>query len=138
MIDINITLFIQLLNFLITLVVLNLLLIRPVRENIKKRKALIAGFVDEAEKFNRESAARLSSYEATLAEARAGALRERDSIKNTAHSREQEILDAAHREAQNFLQTAKAEVTAQTESAMSVLRGKVEALAGKALSRVLD
>ena len=43
MIDINITAAIQLVNFLVTLAALNYLLIRPVRETIRKRKELMSG-----------------------------------------------------------------------------------------------
>ena len=42
MLDLNITLVFQLVNFFIALYVLNLLLIRPIREIIRKRKAVMA------------------------------------------------------------------------------------------------
>ena len=41
MLDLNITMLFQLANFLITLFVLNLLLIRPIRKIIRDRKALM-------------------------------------------------------------------------------------------------
>ena len=41
MLDLNITLVFQLVNFFIALYVLNLLLIRPIREIIRKRKAVM-------------------------------------------------------------------------------------------------
>ena len=53
MIDLNITLLIQLVNFLITLVVLNFLIIRPVRELIKKRNENMTRLINEAEKILR-------------------------------------------------------------------------------------
>ena len=43
MVDLNITLWIQLANFLVTLVVLNYLLISPIRKIIRKRKDNVEG-----------------------------------------------------------------------------------------------
>ena len=42
-VDLNITLWIQLANFLVTLVVLNYLLISPIRKIIRKRKDNVEG-----------------------------------------------------------------------------------------------
>lgn len=49
MLDLNITMLFQLANFLITLFVLNLLLIRPIRKIIRDRKALMDNLSGEAE-----------------------------------------------------------------------------------------
>ena len=55
MLDINITLLIQLVNFIVTLVVLDYLLIKPIRGIIKKRRDLAAGMLsDEASRQNTE------------------------------------------------------------------------------------
>ena len=45
MVDLNITLWIQLANFLVTLVVLNYLLISPIRKIIRKRKDNVEGLL---------------------------------------------------------------------------------------------
>ena len=78
MLDLNITLLFQLANFFIALFVLNLLLIRPVREIIKKRNGIMDGMAAEADAFNAEATEKLNAYEAELARARqqAGLARE--------------------------------------------------------------
>ena len=67
MINFDISFVIQLVNFIITLLVLNLLLIKPVRGIIKKRNDLMAGRVDEINKFTDSATAKMSDYEAQLA-----------------------------------------------------------------------
>ena len=69
MLDLNITLLFQLANFFIALFVLNLLLIRPVREIIKKRNGIMDGMAAEADAFNAEATEKLNAYEAELARA---------------------------------------------------------------------
>ena len=52
MLDRNITLVFQLVNFFIALYVLNLLLIRPIREIIRKRKAVMDDMSGESESYD--------------------------------------------------------------------------------------
>ena len=49
MLDLNITMAFQLVNFLIAIYVLNILLIRPIRDIIKKRNGIMDGMAEEAE-----------------------------------------------------------------------------------------
>ena len=72
MIDINITAAIQLVNFLVTLAALNYLLIRPVRETIRKRKELMSGLGREIDGFLEEAQTRLAGYEAALTKGSTG------------------------------------------------------------------
>ena len=62
MLDLNITLVFQLVNFFIALYVLNLLLIRPIREIIRKRKAVMDDMSGESESYEYQAEQRLSDY----------------------------------------------------------------------------
>ena len=137
MFDINITLLIQLANFIITLVVLNFLLIRPIRDIVKKRRDLASGMLADAEQFNSEAADKLTAYEATLAKAReeAGALRE--IRKSEGAAKEAELLAAAQREAQAFLQTSRADTRAAVAQTTAVLEGRLPALAQAVAAKLL-
>ena len=63
MLDLNITLVFQLVNFFIALYVLNLLLIRPIREIIRKRKAVMDDMSGESESYEYQAEQRLSDYD---------------------------------------------------------------------------
>lgn len=73
MVDLNITLWIQLANFLVTLVVLNYLLISPIRKIIRKRKDNVEGLIGEIEAFTAEKQQLLDEYESELRKAREAA-----------------------------------------------------------------
>lgn len=137
MIDLNITFFFQLVNFLVTLVVLNAILIRPVRDIIRKRRDRMSGLLGESEQFAGQADAKLKNYEATLAKARAEATAERDKARAEGVAREQVILADAGRQAQDYLETSRQQVAAQVKTAMDTLKGQVDALAAKATAKVL-
>jgi F-type H+-transporting ATPase subunit b len=137
MIEVNATLLIQLANFLITLVALNYLLIKPVREHLAARSALTSGYLSDIEKFNAEAAAKISDYESSLAAARGTAAHARDAIKAEGLAQEQTLLQAAHADAQAYLQTAKERLAADAEAATRSLRSQVNTYAAKAVARIL-
>ncbi|KAF5044064.1 ATP synthase subunit b [anaerobic digester metagenome] len=137
MIDLNITFFFQLVNFLVTLVVLNAILIRPVRDIIRQRRDKMSGLLGESEQFAGQADTKLKNYEATLVKARAEATAERDKARAEGVAREQVILADAGRQAQDYLEKSRQEVAAQVKTAMDALKGQVDALAAKATAKVL-
>ncbi|MBZ2170998.1 MAG: ATP synthase F0 subunit B [Desulfovibrio sp.] len=137
MIDLNITFFFQLVNFLVTLVVLNAILIRPVRDIIRQRRDKMSGLLGESEQFAGQADTKLKNYEATLVKARAEATAERDKARAEGVAREQVILADAGRQAQDYLEKSRQEVAAQVKTAMDTLKGQVDALAAKATAKVL-
>ena len=137
MISLDSTLFIQMANFLITLVVLNFLLIKPVRQQIAARSALTSGYLSDIEKFNAEAAAKVSAYEASLADARAKASLARDGLKAEGLAQEQSMLQSAHAEAQAYLQASKKQVAADAKAAMNTLLSQVNVYAAKAVDKIL-
>lgn len=137
MIDLNITFFFQLVNFLVTLVVLNAILIRPVRDIIRQRRDKMSGLLGESEQFAGQADTKLKNYEATLVKARAEATAERDKARAEGVAREQVILAGAGRQAQDYLEKSRQEVAVQVKTAMDTLKGQVDALAAKATAKVL-
>jgi F-type H+-transporting ATPase subunit b len=138
MITLDSTLFIQLANFLITLVALNFLLIKPVRQQIAARNALTSGYLSEVEKFNTEAAAKVSAYETAVAGARSKAALARDAIKAEGQTQEQAVIQAAHAEAQAYLLSSKKQVAADAAAAMTTLLSQVNVYAAKAVDRILE
>lgn len=137
MIDINITAAIQLVNFLVTLVALNYLLIRPVRDMIRKRAELTAGLGREIDGFVEEAQTRLANYEAALTAARNEAVALRKEARAAAEAEEKAILARAGKEAQAAVQAGQAAVRAEADAAYAALREKVPAYADAALAKLL-
>lgn len=137
MFDVNITLVIQLVNFIVTLVVLNFLLIRPVRDIIRKRRDLATGLLTEAEQFTTNAAEKLENYEAVLAKAREEAAHIRETRKNEARAHEAEALETAHREAQEFLQTSREETRKAVDGAFASIEKRIPDLGKMVAAQLL-
>lgn len=137
MLDINITLFIQLINFIITLLVLDFLLIKPIRTIIKKRRELAGGMLGDAEAFTAQAAEKLENYEAALAKAREEAAASREARKNEALAEEAVVLDAARKKAQEHLLAAREDTKNAVGTAMTEMEKRVPALTRAVVDRLL-
>lgn len=128
MFNVDITLAIQFVNFVVTIVVLDFLLIRPIRGIVKKRRDLASGLLSDAETFTAEAAQKLENYETTLSKAREEAARICDERKNEGVSKEAELLSAAQNDAQSFLQSSRESTRAATAQTMAEMEKRIPAL----------
>lgn len=128
---------IQLINFLVTVIVLNYLLIRPVRAQIAARNSLIGGYSAQVEQFTTEATKKLVDYESALAAARTDATAAREALKAEGQTREQSLLAEAQADAQAFVQQERARTAADAKAAMASLLAQVDVFAGKAVAKIL-
>ena len=137
MLDLNITLLFQLANFFIALIVLNILLIRPVREIIKKRNGLMDDMANEADAFNAEAAEKLNAYEAELARARQEAGLTREEGRQSGLSEQQSIVGEAQQSARQLLAENRSALRGQAEAALNELRDGISDFSAKVGDRLL-
>ncbi len=137
MIQLNITFFIQLVNFLILLAVLNLILYRPIRGIIKQRRERLGGYLSDIEKFNVEADAKLRDYEDALAKARLEGSRLKADYKSEGTKVEQEILARAKEESIKRLEEARKELLKQSEGVRQELSAQVEEYAKLVAEKVM-
>lgn len=137
MFDVNLTLAIQFVNFVVTLVVLDYLLIRPIRGIIKKRRDLASGMLADAATFTSDAADKLETYEAALAKAREEAASLRDKRREEGTARETDLLEAAHREAKEFLQSSRESTEAAVAQTRAAMENRVPEFADMAVAALL-
>ncbi len=123
MLDLNITLVFQLINFFIALFFLNWLLIKPIREIIKKRNGIMAS---EADNFVNEARERLANYEAELAKARQEAGQTREAGRNAGLEELAAIVGNAQQSAKQLLEENRKNIQGQAEIALSQLRDGID------------
>ena len=134
MVDLNITLWIQLANFLVTLVVLNYLLISPIRKIIRKRKDNVEGLIGEIEAFTAE---KLDEYESELRKAREAAAIYRKDGKVMGELERARIFDAASKDAQSEVRTTQAAVRADAGVTRRALQAKMHEFTEAAMAKLL-
>jgi F-type H+-transporting ATPase subunit b len=138
MIDLNATFFVQFVNFLLILILLNVVLIGPIRRMLKKRAEFVAARMGEIERFTGSADTKLSDYEKALDAARQQATTGRLEMKAEGQAKEKTLLDAAAAAAAGQIQAARADIAAQTATAKKALGAGVEGLASKAVAKVLS
>lgn len=137
MLDLNVTLLFQLANFFIALIVLNILLIRPVRQIIRKRNGIMDDMAAEADSFNAEAAEKLNAYEAELARARQEAGLTREESRQSGLSEQQNIVGEAQQSARQLLAENRTALRGQAEAALNELRNGISDFSARLGNRLL-
>ena len=137
MIKLDWTLLLQFANFMILLVVLNVLLFKPLRAALAARKATIDGDLAAARATEEQIQAQVAEYEAKLQEARQRGSQERTALRQAAVAEEARLLGAANEAASRRLQELKGQVADEAATARQTLRGETEVLARQIAGKVL-
>lgn len=138
MIELNYTFFVQLVNFLVILTVLNLILFRPIRGIIKKRAEVMSEKLGSIETFTAEAETKLEGYKASLTGARVEAQQLRVALKAEGAEVEAEVLTTAGAEAAQKVAAARKEIDGQKQAALKALQGNVEGYAKSVADKVLS
>ena len=138
MIELNLTFFIQLVNFLIILAVLNLILLRPIRGILQQRADQMGAQMGAIDRFNTEAESKLQNYEQALEQAREKGAQVRDEFKAEGQGKEQEIIDQASHEASVELEESRQKIASEREAAAKALRKQVKAFAEQATEKIFS
>lgn len=136
-ISLDITFFIQLVNFLISLLIINALIIKPIRSNMARRKALIDADNKDTENFTQRMNAQYAQYDERIGKVRAEIALERERSKNSAEETARSMINAANDEARGIRQEATQKVQQESKEALEVLQAKVSGYSKDALSKIL-
>jgi F-type H+-transporting ATPase subunit b len=118
--------FIQLINFLVLLWILNLVFFKPIRSVLIQRKEKISGLEEGIKGLAKEVVEKDNAFEDGLKEARIKGLKAKESFIEEASGEEKEIIDKINKEAQAKLAEIKEQVGEETEKARVVLEKGIE------------
>jgi F-type H+-transporting ATPase subunit b len=137
MIDIDKTFLIQLVNFLIAVVGLNFLLVRPIRDKLRERAMLMAGQLTSIETFSASAEEKLKGYELSLDAARQQGLELRKQLRAEGSGEEQQVMAAAGKDVAATMKANQDAISAQVAQAKQTLAAEVEKFAQKATAKIL-
>ena len=137
MLDLNITLFFQLANFLVALLLLNILLIQPVRQVLKKRKEIVDGLTGEAESFESKAEKSLADYDAALQKARQDAGLCRQQGRDEGLAQQQSMVSSAQQEARTILAQTRDSLQKDADATLAALRAETGKLSELLAERIL-
>jgi F-type H+-transporting ATPase subunit b len=126
MVSVDGSLFIQIINFLFLLFVLNLILFKPIRKVLLERKEKINGLEQGIESLENQAVGQDQAYRDGLKEASTIGLNKKEAFVGEASQEEKEIIDRINKTAQSNLAQIRTQVAEETEKARVALESEVE------------
>jgi F-type H+-transporting ATPase subunit b len=136
-IELNAAFIVQLINFCLLVVILNVFLFKPIRKVLAERRQVMETSRSTTESVDQEVREKMASYEARLQEAKAeAALRKADALKQ-AWGEESVLLEKARAKAAATLGSIRDEVARESVEARELLRKQVESLSDDICQKIL-
>lgn len=129
LINLDKSLLVQMVNFVILLLILQRLLYRPLLGKMEERTQAIQRSLEEAQSARAEAARQQEENAARLRQAHAEAASIRDQALKEAAEEQRRLVEAARAEAQRLVDSAKAQLDADVRRAREELRREVADLA---------
>ena len=137
MVELNYTVWIQMANFLVLIVILNFLLYKPVLKIIEKRNQKIEDSKERVRSLDETIERKMAQYEEQIRQARTAAATQRDAIRDEGTERGKEIIDAVREDISNHLEKFKVQLHKETDDARTSLREQTRMIAREISEKVL-
>jgi len=136
-IKIDWTIGVQFANFFILIFVLNVLLFRPYRALLARRRETIDGSLSKARDLEAQIEGKMASYQDQLQQAKLKGNQEKVEMRRQAADEETKIISAAREEAGQQLTRIKEQVAAEATKAQTTLREDARSLGDRIAAKVL-
>ncbi|MCD6255734.1 MAG: ATP synthase F0 subunit B [Deltaproteobacteria bacterium] len=133
----NKALFIQFVNFVLLVFILNALLYRPIRQAIKQREEKINQDREEANRLAKEAEMRLNEWNKGLEEAKKAGLEKQGELMKGAKDEERAIITKVREETEDFIKKMRAEMAKDMEAARETLKTQAEAFSLEIAEKIL-
>ena len=137
MIELNYAFFVQLINFGILVLVLNIFLYKPIRKILAERRQVIDSARDKTASVDHEVQEKMALYESRLRDAKAEAAGRRTEALKEAQVEEAAVLEKARKEAAVSLDSIRERVGKEAAGARLLLKQQAEALSGEICVKIL-
>ncbi|MRR54525.1 MAG: hypothetical protein EG822_08445 [Deltaproteobacteria bacterium] len=137
MINIDIVLLFQAVNFLVLLFLLNIFLYKPIRKVLAERAAEISASKEKTVSVDREVSEKMALYEQKLQAVKAAATEERNKVLRAAREEESRLIEAARSEAVEGLARIRESIAKESATAESFLKDQAAALSRQITEKVL-
>ena len=137
MLEINSTIIIQIINFLVLLLVLNILLYRPIRGIISRRNNEMYSLQGVVDEFQKKIMQQEAEVEESAVLARKEGYQERERLKSQGLGEEKRILQEASSSAEEKVGQAKREIDAKLAEVKKTLEEQVSLFSSELAEKIL-
>lgn len=137
MLELNKWFFAQLANFLLLLILLNIILFKPLFRLFKERDAGINGALDSARSMDKEKDGIMAQIDAKLSEGRVRAKTTFEELSKQGMEMQKQALTAAQNEAAVLNKKAKDELGSAVEKARASLKSDIEVFSRQIVEKLV-
>ena len=137
MIELKLSFVIQLINFGILVLVLNIFLYKPIRKVLADRRQVIDSAREKTASVDEEVQGKMAQYEARLHAAKAEAGTRRAEALKLAQAEETAVLEKARKQASESLASIREKVAKEAGEARELLKKQAEILSGDICEKIL-
>lgn len=137
MIELNQSLIIQIVNFIIFLFILNYLIFKPVVRVLNERRERIDGTMEKAQLLEAEVQKKLEGYEERIEEAKSQAANEKERLRRQGESISKEMVEKARKELARDIPIIRKQIAGETDRARRELEKMAQEMARDVACRVL-
>ena len=136
-IDIDGTIFVQMVAFLFTLFMLHFLLFKPYLKTLHARSESVEGSEEEAGEMDAQADILQSKYEKKIVKARRDAQEVRDSLRNQGLAEQEDIQEEVRQEVTAKLEEERAAIAERVEAARAEIEERAEGLADAMVQKLV-
>jgi F-type H+-transporting ATPase subunit b len=136
-ISLDYTIFIQMVNFLLLILILNILLYKPILSIIDQRKRRLEESAEEIKRLELTVQQKADEYEQSLRQAKLQALDEKNAITADGAEQAKNIVDAARAQIPGLLEEFNAKLAREVGDARDVLHNRSRDISREIAEKVL-
>ncbi len=137
MVDINLSVIIQIINFLILIFVMNLVCYKPIRGILRQRRETIQGLENAIEEAIKKAEETNRAFAEGIREARARGKKEKEALIQAAAAEESKIIARINEQARAELEEVKKKISQDAEKVRQALQKEVDAFAEAICQKIL-
>jgi F-type H+-transporting ATPase subunit b len=136
-VELNITIVYQMINFLVLIFILNLLLYKPILAIIEKRQKNFEDSENEIKRLNETIENKMAAYEDKVRQAKLKAVEEKGEIVKEGADKAKEIIEAVRSEVPGMMDGFRGKLNAEVSAARAFLDGRSKGLSLEIAEKVL-
>lgn len=137
MVNIDVSVIIQIINFIFLIWILNIILYRPIRGILLQRKEKIAGLEQGIETAMADATDKQDAFSEGIKAARLEGQKQKEAMINEASTEEKEIVDRINEKAKGELAAAKNKVAEELGTVKKALQAEVDTFANAICEKIL-
>lgn len=137
MVDINYSVFIQMVNFLLLIFILNILLYKPILKILDRRKEIYDQSQEEVKNLQQTIEKKMADYEAKIQEAKIEAMKQRNEIVQEGAVIGKDIMDKAKTEVDQRIGEFQAKLEENLNQAREILRNQSQRISVEIVEKIL-